>query len=404
MKILQVNCVYKLGSTGKIIFDIHTYLQQQSIESVVCYGRGKIVNEPHVYKVCGEIYSKINNVWSRITGIVYGGLKHSTNKLKSIIENEKPDIVHLHCINGYFVNIYDIISYLKYNHIKTVLTLHAEFMHTANCGHALDCEKWKTGCGNCPRLYQATRSLFWDNTHLSWKRMQYAFEGFSDDLIVTSVSPWLMKRAMMSPFLKDKKHVVVLNGLDTQVFKYRDGCEIRKKLGIADSEKVVFHATPVFSPEPSHFKGGYYVIELAKQMPEVRFVVAGQPTNKSMILPSNVIFLGLIKEQQYLASLYSMADLTVLTSKKETFSMVCAESLCCGTPVVGFKAGGPELISLPEYSEFVDQGNFNILKDTVLKFLSSKFDKSSIYTCARNKYAKEIMAQHFIKIYNSIHS
>ncbi len=109
MKILQVNCVYKLGSTGKIIFDIHTYLQQQSIESVVCYGRGKIVNEPHVYKVCGEVYSKINNVWSRITGIVYGGLKHSTNKLKSIIENEKPDIVHLHCINGYFVNIYDII-------------------------------------------------------------------------------------------------------------------------------------------------------------------------------------------------------------------------------------------------------------------------------------------------------
>ena len=85
MKILQVNCVYGKGSTGKITRDIHRGLSEQGIESVVCYGRGQEVSEPHVYKTCGELYSKINNLWSRITGVLYGGLFFSTTRLISII-------------------------------------------------------------------------------------------------------------------------------------------------------------------------------------------------------------------------------------------------------------------------------------------------------------------------------
>ena len=133
MKILQVNCVYRKGSTGKIVYDIHTELLRQGIEDVVCYGRGEVIKEPNVHKTCPEWYSKLNNLWSRVAGVMYGGLWFSTHKLISIIESEKPDIVHLHCINGYFVNIYKIVSYLNRHHIRTVLSLHAEFMHTANC-------------------------------------------------------------------------------------------------------------------------------------------------------------------------------------------------------------------------------------------------------------------------------
>ena len=53
MKVLQVNCVYNNGSTGKIVFDIHNELKQHGFESVVCYGRGRKVTEPNVYKTCG---------------------------------------------------------------------------------------------------------------------------------------------------------------------------------------------------------------------------------------------------------------------------------------------------------------------------------------------------------------
>lgn len=401
MKVLQVNCVYREGSTGKIVYDIHTELQQQGIESIVCYGRGNLVNEENVYKVCSEWYSKVNNVWSRITGVMYGGLRYSTHKLIQIIEREKPDIVHLHCINGYFVNVYKIISYLKNNNIKTVVTLHAEFMHTANCGHSFECERWKIGCGHCPRLRKETKSLFIDGTHQSWNLMKHAFTDFGNHIIIASVSPWLEKRARQSPIMSKLKHVTVLNGLDTTIFKKYDKKDCRKRFNIPLEVKVVFHATPFFTIDENHIKGGHYVCEVAKLMPDVMFIVAGQYAIGTEV-PANVLLLGKVSKQTELAKLYAMADVTLLTSKRETFSMITAESLCCGTPIVGFKAGAPEEITLKEYSIFVEHGNIDALKNAVIKMMNLNFNSEQIYLEAIKKYAKEKMTATYIDIYRNL--
>jgi glycosyltransferase involved in cell wall biosynthesis len=199
-----------------------------------------------------------------------------------------------------------------------VLTLHAEFMYTANCGHALDCEKWKYGCGNCPRYKQETKSWLIDNTARSFQKMKKAFAGFDHHLTITSVSPWLMERAQQSEILGGKTHVVVLNGIDTNVFRPYETSELREKYG-AQGEKIVFHATPYFSDDRDHFKGGYFVLELAKLLQHMKFVVAGD-YRQGMEVPPNVILLGRITDQKELAKHYSMADVTVLASKKETFS------------------------------------------------------------------------------------
>lgn len=399
MKVLQVNNVYKKGSTGKITYDIHFELLKRGIESVVCYGRGEKINEPHVYKTCGEGYSKTNHLLSEFTGVMYGGCFFSTNKLIKIIKKEKPDVVHLQCINGYFVNIYRLVSWLKKHDIKTVLTLHAEFMYTANCGHALDCDKWQTGCGHCPRLKQETKSFFIDGTHKSWMKMKKAFDGFNDNLIVTSVSPWLMERAKLSPILNDKKHEVVLNGVNTDVFHFYDTAELRSQMGL-NGVKVIFHATPSFDDNINNIKGGYYVLKLAEKMlnENVKFVVAGNYPD-GLKVPSNVILLGKVSNQELLAKYYSMADVTLLTSKKETFSMVTAESLCCGTPVVGFKAGAPEQISIPEYSSFVDFGNIDVLINVCEMVLLKVFNKRTISKTAKALYSLSKMCDKYRGIY-----
>lgn len=401
MKILQVNSVYKKGSTGKIMYDVHKELLAQGVDSIVCYGRGEEYNEKNVYKICGELYSKINHFWANLSGIMYGGCFFSTRKLKKIILKEKPDVVHLQCINGYFINIYKIIEWLKKNNIKTVLTLHAEFIYTANCGHSLDCEKWKKGCGNCPRLKKEIGSYFFDRTAKSWKNMKNSFEGFNDNLIVTSVSPWLMGRAKESLILGDKNHKVVLNGLDTGIFKNYISEDLKKKY--VSKEKIIFHATPNFNDDKNHLKGGYYLIELAKTLEgkNIKFLIAGR-SKENIKLPSNIILLGEIKNQVELAKYYSMADLTLLTSKKETFSMVTAESLCCGTPVVGFKAGAPEQIALENYSSFVDYGNIEELKGTVLEFIDKNFDKKEISKEAIQKYSKDVMCKNYIEVYKKL--
>ena len=400
MLVMQINCVYKKGSTGKITYDIHSELLKQGIESVVCYGRGEKINEPHVYKTCGEVYSKINHLLSESTGVMYGGCFFSTNKLIKIIKKEKPDVVHLQCINGYFVNIYRLVSWLKKHDIKTVLTLHAEFMYTANCGYALDCDKWQTGCGHCPRLKQETKSFFVDGTHKSWMKMKKAFDGFNDNLVVTSVSPWLMERAKLSPILNDKKHEVVLNGVNTDVFHFYDTAELRSQMGLT-GVKVIFHATPSFDDNIKSLKGGYYVLKLAEKMLDenVKFAVAGNHP-EGLKVPPNVILLGKVSDQELLAKYYSMADVTLLTSKKETFSMVTAESLCCGTPVVGFKAGAPEQITIDKYSTFVNYADIDALQKAIENIVV--FNAKEIEQDAHNKYDKNIMATKYVEIYEKI--
>lgn len=402
MKVLQVNCVYKKGSTGKITYDLHKGLLDAGIDSVVCYGRGALVKELRVYKTCPEWYSKLNNAWSRVTGIMYGGCYFSTNKLISIIKQEKPDVVHLQCINGYFVNIYRLITWLKENHVKTVLTLHAEFMYTANCGHALECERWKKGCGSCPRRKAETLSLLFDGTAASWKLMKSAFDGFENDLTVVSVSPWLMNRAKQSPILESMEQRVVYNGVNTKIFHPYETADLREKYD-CHSKKIVFHATPVFSADPNHLKGGYYVLELAKKMPDVHFIVAGNCEEK-FNTPSNVTLLGRVEDQTQLAHYYSMADATVITSKKETFSMVCAESLCCGTPVVGFKAGGPEQIALHEYSSFCDYGLIDELMNLLRVTLEKEHTKSDVAKMAEELYSTEAMVEKYVELYQEVTS
>lgn len=398
MKVLQVNCVYRKGSTGKITADIHEELLRQGVESVVCYGRGAVIAEPHVYKTCGELYSKVNNALTRFNGVMYGGCRLSTRKLVSVIEKEQPDVVHLQCINGYFVNIYRLIQWLKEHHVKTVVTLHAEFMFTGSCGYALDCERWQTGCGNCPRLKAETGTLFRDGTAESWQRMKAAFDGFEKDCMVTSVSPWLMERAKESPILNNLRHRTVFNGINTQVFRPWDTAELRNQHSLSADDPVVFHATAHFSADPNHIKGGSRVLEMAKRLPEVRFFVAGE-CDPGMTVPENVTLLGRLSDQTALARYYAMANVTLLASRKETFSMIVAESICCGTPIAAMKAGGPESIALPEYSAFVEQDDLDGLELLLRETLGAVPDRTAIAEAGATAYSSQAMCAAYQEVY-----
>lgn len=405
MKILQVNCVYKKGSTGKITNDIHTELSKRNIESVVCYGRGTKVKDINIYKICGEFYSNINHFNACVTGVLYGGCNYSTCKLISIIKCEKPDVVHLQCLNGFFVNIYKLIHWLKVNRIRTVVTLHAEFMYTGGCGHSLSCNKWidLKGCRNCARYHTEMKSLFFDRSFTMWNRMKNSFEGFEDRLIITSVSPWLKERALLSPILRSKEHCVVYNGINTDEIFHMYGEEITNKLKhdlCIKNESIIIHVTPIFNDDPDHIKGGYYILQLAKLMTNVKFIIVGK-VKEGLKIPPNMILLGKLSDQNKLAKLYSMADLTVISSQKETFSMVTAETLCCGTPIVGFKAGAPEMIAIKEFSEFVEYGNLTELKKAAERMMKRNIDRNKIVK-QTTVYSKEVMVDNYINIYKRL--
>lgn len=397
MKILQINNVYDRLSTGKIVADLHREYTARGIESYVSYARGPKVNQPHVQKFNWEFYSHVNKVRAYLTGILYGGNAISTLRLFSQIKKIKPDIVHLHCINDDSVNIYWLLKYLKKKGFRTVVTEHAEFLHTGTCGSAYECNRWLDGCGKCPQA-KSMRLLF-DNTHCAWKKMMKAFDGFDrGKLCVTTVSPWLKTRATQNPHFSVYQITPVLNGIDTINFYRRVNSIVdRQTIGLT-SRPVVMFVTSYF---PAPLKGTHFIMELAKRLPEVDFLVLGE---KGVVdyLPQNIHLLGRVYDRDRMALYYSLSDVTILVSKAETFSMPVAESLCCGTPVVGFKAGGPESICLDEYCKFVDYGDVDSLQQALNYILSQSFDRDKMSKEAIQKYSKKAMADGYIAVYNRL--
>lgn len=407
MRILLLNCVYRNGSTGKILADTRSFLIESDVNTYVGYGNFESKEVGNIEKFGLKWETKLYSILSKLGYPQYASSPLSTYRLIKYIKKVRPDVVHLHCLNGYCVNVFQLLKYLSRKHIKTVVTHHAEFYYTGNCEYAYECDRFNTQeCQSCIRPRYATKSRTMICTsHFSWKQMKRAFSEFDrQDLIFTAVSPWVKQRSMLSPIVNTFPCIVVMNGLDTSVFYHRQKKALEiveiKKLGFPN---VVLHVTAAFVPnDKEHIKGGYYVVELAKSMPTVAFVIIASYSNVDVELPANVFVVGSMADQNMLAEYYSSCDVTLLTSKKETFSMVTAESLCCGTPVVGFKAGGPESITLENYSFFADYGDLESVKYYLLTALSKKYVREDIAKEAHKKYAKEVMAQGYLELYKNL--
>ncbi|EGJ72049.1 glycosyl transferase group 1 [Bacteroides coprosuis DSM 18011] len=406
MKILLVNCVFGFGSTGKIMLDLCRGLIEHGHEVKLCFGRGKQHNSDYATLLASPFVQKIQSLCSKFTGRGYECAPISTHHLFSVIKEWKPDVVNLHCVNANSINVAETISFLKENNIATVISNHAEFLYTGGCGHALSCEKWKIGCNDCEQIGKSYSMLPYSfvpqKTHRYWMHLQKAYSGFGK-LIITGVSPWLVDRISDSPFFKSNQSFVVGNGLNTDVFSPRNYDYLLEKHQLTESQPILLHVTPnFFSP----IKGGKYVLEIAKEikesLPEAKIIIVGYRGDTSN-LPENVIPVAFTKDQRELADYYTMANLTLLTSERETFSMVCAESLCCGTPVVGFKAGAPETISIKEYSRFVDYANVKLLHDAIIEMI--KYKKINTINIEKSHYLYSVdrMVEGYLKCYIKVY-
>lgn len=399
MKIVQINVVYKVGSTGRIIDDINDTLICNGHESYILYAVGPKLKTINTIKIAYRFELSFYRIVSSIFGLQYNSSIFSTLRIINCINKIKPDVVHLHVINGYTVNIYKLLKYLNKNKIKTVITLHAEYMFTGSCGHSYECEKWKTGCGNCPIKWEATHSYFLDRTKKAWKMMHDSVNPMNN-IIFTSVSPWLYNKAVIAPITANKKNYVILNGINTDKFKFRKNDDIITIHKI-QGKKILLHVTANFSNNVNDLKGGFYIFEIAKRLRGSDFVIMIIGNNNNDGFLDNMISIGKIYDSQLLAEYYSIAELTLLTSRRETFSMPTIESLSCGTPVLGFCSGGPESIAIKEYSEFVKYGDIEKMIERIFFWTKdeNKVDKDLISQHAHSIYSKEVMTNNYIKIY-----
>lgn len=390
--LLDVNC--KNSSTGNIVYSLYTYLNRTGNEAAVCYGRGEAIQEKNIFKFGIDLETYFHALMTRITGYTGCFSFFSTRRLIKFIDRFQPDVVHIHELHAYFINIKPIIKYLKKKHIKTVMTLHCEFAYTGKCGHSLDCEQWKTGCYQCPYLKEYVSTLYFDRTKYMWKEKQVLFSDF-DELVVVTPSKWLAARAEQSILSKSRIHVIH-NGIDTSCFHLRETKDLRKKLGISENEKIILALAPNLMLDS---KGGKYVIELAKKMKEHRFILIGVHGEEQKFI-DNMIINGPIYDKNLLAKYYSLADVFVICSEKENFPTTCLEAQCCGTSVVGFDTGGVAETLVTE-NMLVPYKEVDLLVESISRVLEQKFSKELISQAGCQKYSEEAMCSQYLKIYLS---
>lgn len=267
--LIDVNCKY--SSTGKIVYNLFEGLKKDGRKAAVCYGRGDKIQEKGIYKFGLDWETNIHAALARITG--YNGYFSpiSTKRLISYIEKFKPDVIHIHELHAYFVNIKPLLKYIKKKKIKVIWTFHCEYMYTGKCGYTYDCKKYMSGCGNCPAIKEYPKSILFDKT----KKMYLTKKKLLEDMDVEIITPskWLADKVKLS-FLKDKKIQVIHNGIDTNIFHPMNVDDLKKQLDISQKDKVVIAIAPDIMIER---KGGKQVLKLAKTMIDqsIVFVLVG---------------------------------------------------------------------------------------------------------------------------------
>ncbi len=406
MKILTINCSNREFSTGQVKASIENALKSHGCIFYHCYEYDRAPQKKNGYEFLlspSWLELHLSYYISQLVGLQYGTGSLATIRLISIIKKVKPDIVHIHCPNSMTVNLFKVLNYIKNNHYPTVITNHAEFFFTGNCPHAFECKGYLTGCKKCEDYRKNGRSLFFNRLNESWKKMKDALGDF-DKLCMVAVSPWQLERMKSSTIAKTLDCRCILNGIDTDAYFHYTGSdnEWNERYG-----KYILHVTSSFSEKKEDPKGGYYIFRLAQELYDsgikYKIIVAGtNRVSSGITIPQNVVVLGEIKDKKLLAELYSGAELTVMVSKRETFGLSCAESLCCGTPVVGFKNGGSESIAMDDYADFLEFGNVEELADKVIEKLNIDVDKERLSEVARQKYSNEVMANEYYKLYEEM--
>ncbi|MBR3002606.1 MAG: glycosyltransferase [Clostridia bacterium] len=392
MKIVRINAVYAVASTGRTVKEAHEYLIENGHDSYVYVGSNGQYPK-NVFQIGNKFGRKMHALLSRVFGLQGYYSYFSTTILIKKLKKIQPDVVHLSNLHSNYINLGILLKYLAKYDVPTVIQLHDCWFFTGRCVYYTEekCDGFRTGCKKCIKNYNGNPSLLFDRAEKMYNDKKKWFNDISK-LHVVGVSNWITDEAKKSFFDKHVKFSSIYNWIDLN--KFKPGKQDKK-----NKRPIVLSVATSWTEN----KGLYDIIKIAKKIPEADFVLVGGCTKKIDGL-DNVKIVGKTNNVEELVEYYQNADVFLNPSRQETFGKVTAEALACGTPVIVYNVTAmPELVgkncgyvipylNIDEMSNKVKQ----IIEDGKIKYT---------YNCrkwAEDKFDKNKIMKEWMNLYKSL--
>lgn len=349
LRYVQLNSFYN-GSTGTIMRNLHASLTEHGVDSYILWGRRHDTVSDHERCVATKAGYLSHGVRTRLFDRMGFYSKRDTARLLKLLEEIDPDVVHLHNIHGYWVNVEMLFGWLASHRCQVRWTLHDCWAFTGHCAHFVyvKCAQWKTHCAceePCCQLDTYPKTFSKRSCARNFEDKKRVFTSVSPErMVLITPSHWLaglVKESFLSKYPVEVRH----NTVDTNVFKPTPS-DFRERYGIGDRFMVLGVASPW-----TERKGLEDFMELARGLDSAKCAIVLVGLSKRQIdqLPKEVVGFERTSSPQELAGIYSTADVFFNPTLEDNFPTVNLEAEACGTRVLTYDTGGcRETIHKPE--------------------------------------------------------
>lgn len=344
----------------------HNELLSKGEESYAFWGRGREAQNDHEMKFAKTPEVYLDVFQTRLDGRAGFHSKIATTRLLKRLDELQPDVVHLHNLHGYYINIKMLFNWLSNQDCKVEWTLHDCWAFTGHCAHFTyaKCAQWQTHCAyleKCPQLNTYPKTICKKSCARNFEDKHRLFTSISfERMKIITPSCWLeglVGQSFLGAYPIEVRH----NTIDTTVFKPTQS-DFRERYGIGARFMILGVASPW-----TERKGLADFIRLAKELDSEKFIVVLVGLSKKQIrdLPENIVGLPRTSSSQQLAEIYSSADVFFNPTLEDNYPTVNLEAEACGTPVVTYDTGGcRETIQL-ESSRCISSLSFSLVCSTL---------------------------------------
>jgi len=286
---------------------------------------------------------------------------------------DRPDIVQCHTLHGGYFDLRSL-PWLS-SQVPIVLTPHDAWHLSGHCAHSLSCERWKTGCGNCPdlTLYPSARR---DATAYNWQRKREIYR--KSRLHVAVPSNWLRRKVEESILMDATVDLrVISNGIDLTVFRPGEKEEARRRLGLPANAKILLFAA--MQARTNSYKDYATVraagLRVGEHLRDEQILVLTVGENGASEGLGNVEFRFVPPQHEpnMMVPYYQAADVYVHAAHAETQPLVLMEAMACGRPTVATAVGGiPEVIQDGRTGYLVPYRDAHAMADRVEELLADQ--------------------------------